>query len=1253
VLDAALRGGGKKPAAKPKKTYGVKPKNPAPAFRPISAQAKPFGVAQARAKKQTTKARAKVPASPKLARVPIKKSYSAPERKAIVVALKKARGKRTNRQLYNDSNQAERHYLAALGKALNKPQTSKAHAGPKQQKHGMKFTGETKLAGVVPVPGLHQLGWTVDQALKNLARPAHAVTSAAYAAQEGRSPLKGASEGFTGKRVKTGSDLLKRHGMKGIPAAILGTAGDIVLDPLNLATGGTGSAAEHLVTQGGRLLHRAAELEAVGRRADAGAMTDKAHRLLEKAKTAPGNKGIQVGVKVGRHEVKTSGALTAKLSKRLGISHSATAVRNAPVAQALGHALDPAFRPAGVSAQEWKSYRNRLRESRGEANTGIRKWERRGRAYAKALKKSGHDDAAKQVIDALERARKSATETAAKPGVLPDLPHQASIHGLPADLKPIAIAARKDLKHIGEAEKQANILERTAQNYVPHQKTRAAQKAEKKAARRSQRNPYAMRREDARPISEQHADLAAQSIKPTRDIQARPLLRTLRQAQRIATKRDLGRGGAEEYKSFLLKDGKPKVGPPNTVQVERHAHGEHHYSEYTYFNDRGAAVGYARMHSGGGRLVFVDPAYRRQGIAQRLYQRAEHDGYDIRTAGNGNVQTELGDALVRGLEKKRSVPPKFDTDLARLVALRGGKHEELMANRRLANNVVQDIARPLDKLEHLRPSDHVYVAGRGLRSIGEKLDHDAIVKAARTLQPGERFVVMPKAIGDAIGKGVVSRAAGGELLRHYDKFMHGIKTVLTALNLPAYDLRNLSGDLFLARQADTDPKSLYDGLRLVAGRTHRNTSEERNLKDAFDPEHLVDVGHGVQIKAGDLLTEMEHQGAIGTGFHGHELQEFQGHAPKRRGPLKTIRRLSGFREDAVRAGTYLAARRRGFTPAEAAEWTNKHHFDYSDLTQAERDVLRRVFPFWTFTARNTRLQAEKLVTRPARQANYGLAMDEGRKQAGLPEDYQNRLPGYYRRGLGIPVKVGGDRKLLFPQLPITDLNRLAALTNPREEFNQTAQMLNPLAKWLYEPLANHSLFFRGPIYQDAENPTAPHYVPAPGWLKALPMDVRTALAGGNKDAAKQGLWTAKADYLGRLTPQQNTLTQVTTQKVGSRNQDWRDALISQMTGVKINQYDGQKFKIDKLYEARSAIDAKLTDMRKLKTTHRHEYKVLLAEKRRISDKIEKARVKHGDIPKPKKKTPVGASIYGSGTTNVYGSGSSNVYGSGSKNPLGG
>jgi hypothetical protein len=554
VLDASLRGG-KKPAAKPKKTYGVKPKNPAPAFRPISAQAKPFGVAQARAKKQTTKARAKVPANPKLARVPIKKSYSAPERKAIVVALKKARGTRTNRQLYNDSNQAERHYLAALGKALNKPQTSKAHAGPKQQKHGMKFTGETKLAGVVPVPGLHQLGWTVDQALKNLARPAHAVTSAAYAAQEGRSPLKGASEGFTGKRVKTGSDLLKRHGMKGIPAAILGTAGDIVLDPLNLATGGTGSAAEHLVTQGGRLLHRAAELEAVGRRADAGAMSDKAHRLLEKAKTAPANKGIQVGVKVGRHEVKTSGALTAKLSKRLGISHSATAVRNAPVAQALGHALDPAFRPAGVSAQEWKSYRNRLRESRGEANTGIRTWERRGRAYAKALKKSGHDDAAKQVIDALERARKPATETAAKPGVLPDMPHQASIHRLPEDLKPIAIAARKDLKHIGKAEKQANILERTAQNYVPHQWTRAAQKAEKKAERRGKRNPYAARREDARPISEQHAELP--------------------------------------------------------------------------------------------------------------------DG----------------------------VAPTFDTDLARLVALRGGKHEELMANRRLANNVVQDIARPLDKLE--------------------------------------------------------------------------------------------------------------------------------------------------------------------------------------------------------------------------------------------------------------------------------------------------------------------------------------------------------------------------------------------------------------------------------------------------------------------------------------------------------------------------------------------------------------------------
>ena len=57
-------------------------------------------------------------------------------------------------------------------------------------------------------------------------------------------------------------------------------------------------------------------------------------------------------------------------------------------------------------------------------------------------------------------------------------------------------------------------------------------------------------------------------------------------------------------------------------------------------------------------------------------------------------------------------------------------------------------------------------------------------------------------------------------------------------------------------------------------------------------------------------------------------------------------------EQQARLANYLAARKAGHTSFEAAELVNKTLFDYDDLSNFERYVARRVFPFWTWTSRN-------------------------------------------------------------------------------------------------------------------------------------------------------------------------------------------------------------------------------------------------------------------------------------------------------------
>jgi hypothetical protein len=174
-------------------------------------------------------------------------------------------------------------------------------------------------------------------------------------------------------------------------------------------------------------------------------------------------------------------------------------------------------------------------------------------------------------------------------------------------------------------------------------------------------------------------------------------------------------------------------------------------------------------------------------------------------------------------------------------------------------------------------------------------------------------------------------------------------------------------------------------------------------------------------------------------------------------------------------GTFIGALKQGKTPEQAADVVRDMHFDYGELTKAEKHMRSLAMPFYTFSARNIPLQAKLLFKRPGLAAGYESARQEGRKQAGLPEDYLKQLDPYEARQLPIPIKWGGKIYTVSMGSPITDLTTLTPADPSKLSSWLTLPVVAPVKRGMEllgpykvvgELIANHSLFYGGPITPD-------------------------------------------------------------------------------------------------------------------------------------------------------------------------------------------
>jgi hypothetical protein len=146
-----------------------------------------------------------------------------------------------------------------------------------------------------------------------------------------------------------------------------------------------------------------------------------------------------------------------------------------------------------------------------------------------------------------------------------------------------------------------------------------------------------------------------------------------------------------------------------------------------------------------------------------------------------------------------------------------------------------------------------------------------------------------------------------------------------------------------------------------------------------------------------------------------------------------------------RYGTYLNQIRQGAAPEEALRVANLTQVNYAPdaFTNFERDVLKRVVPFYSYTRGITPLIADELVNQPA--GLMGQATRAITRASEPGED--NFTPEYLRQSAAIPLPTGG----LFGLDPDSNLKRY--LTNIDLPFESVINLITPgVGNTLFEQL---------------------------------------------------------------------------------------------------------------------------------------------------------------------------------------------------------
>jgi hypothetical protein len=170
-------------------------------------------------------------------------------------------------------------------------------------------------------------------------------------------------------------------------------------------------------------------------------------------------------------------------------------------------------------------------------------------------------------------------------------------------------------------------------------------------------------------------------------------------------------------------------------------------------------------------------------------------------------------------------------------------------------------------------------------------------------------------------------------------------------------------------------------------------------------------------------------------------------------------------EGTARIAPYIAFRRQGMAPAEAARRVKLLQVDYSELTAFEKNYARKFFPFYSFSRGMSKFVADELLRRPGGKLSTMV------KSTGREADQRADVPAYLGSTTAIQLEdpIPGTKRFLtgFGLAYEDPLNKFN-LSSPQNFFFNLMKNVNPLIKSPIEYLSGISAFHHGRPLAEAD-----------------------------------------------------------------------------------------------------------------------------------------------------------------------------------------
>jgi hypothetical protein len=288
------------------------------------------------------------------------------------------------------------------------------------------------------------------------------------------------------------------------------------------------------------------------------------------------------------------------------------------------------------------------------------------------------------------------------------------------------------------------------------------------------------------------------------------------------------------------------------------------------------------------------------------------------------------------------------------------------------------------------------------------------------------------------------------IIRTFDKIQNWWKA--QALIAPSYHIRNEAGNIWNNFIANVNPGYYIKAIAIQSGKL-------KNEKIIDDMKRLGVINEGWYAK--DIGEEVLRRVSSGVkeGINPLSQQNYL---------FRINKAIGSAIENNSRIAHYLSKLSEGLSPEKAAESVKKYLFDYGDLTNFEKTIMKRIVPFYTWTRKNLPLQLSNLITQPAK---YVLPHKIIREiESGTERPNEKYMSEYIKSNIPVLIRKNKEGDAEYFMLG-TWLPYASAIDFLSQPLQNTLSSVSPLIKTPLELFSNKSTFFKNTLgeYSNIEN----------------------------------------------------------------------------------------------------------------------------------------------------------------------------------------